>query len=175
LFGYELWSLTLAVVAGVACGFLNTVASSGSAVSLPVLMMIGLDPITANATNRIPLLLGSISATWSFSNKKALPWALAIKVSIPTSIGAIVGARLIELFPDDVGLIITAAILLALALLFPGQAGDPGGRAGAIRFGLRGRAVLRHRRLAGLHRARRRDLPPVGADPRRRPVAVPAT
>ena len=58
--------LALAIVAGLACGFLNTVASSGSAVSLPVLMAIGLDPITANATNRVPLLLGSLSATWKF-------------------------------------------------------------------------------------------------------------
>jgi uncharacterized membrane protein YfcA len=89
--GYEWWSVSLAVVAGVACGFLNTVASSGSAVSLPALMAIGLDPITANATNRVPLLLGSISATWKFHASKALPWGPAIKASIPTSIGAIVG------------------------------------------------------------------------------------
>ena len=119
MFGYEWWSLALAIVAGVACGFLNTVASSGSAVSLPALMAIGLDPITANATNRVPLLLGSISATWKFHTKKAVPWGLAIKVSIPTSIGAIVGARLIEMVPKrDVALIITGAILLALVLLF---------------------------------------------------------
>jgi uncharacterized membrane protein YfcA len=139
LFGFEWWSLALAVVAGVACGFLNTVASSGSAVSLPVLMAIGLDPITANATNRIPLLLGSISATMSFSKKKALPWALAIKASIPTSIGAIVGARLIELFPRrDVGLIITAAILLALLLLFTKVKEAIAQSEGApVRFGLR--------------------------------------
>lgn len=85
MFEYEWWSLALAIAAGVACGFLNTVASSGSAVSLPVLMAIGLDPITANATNRVPLLLGSISARWKFHTKKAMPWGLAIKVSIPTS------------------------------------------------------------------------------------------
>ena len=93
MFGYELWSLALAVVAGVACGFLNTVASSGSAVSLPVLMMIGLDPITANATNRIPLLLGSISATWSFNNKKALPWTLAALTGIGSIVGGVLGAH----------------------------------------------------------------------------------
>jgi hypothetical protein len=34
--GYELWALGLA--AWLACGFLNTVASSGSAVSLPILI-----------------------------------------------------------------------------------------------------------------------------------------
>jgi uncharacterized protein len=139
VFGYEWWGIALAVVAGVACGFLNTVASSGSAVSLPILMAIGLDPITANATNRVPLLLGSMSATLSFNAKKALPWGLAAKVSIPTSIGAIVGARLIELFPRrDVGIIITAAILLALLLLFTKvkQAIEQS-QASAVRFGLR--------------------------------------
>ena len=48
--GYDLWALVLGFGAGFACGFLNTAASSGSAVSLPVLMMIGLDPVSANGT-----------------------------------------------------------------------------------------------------------------------------
>jgi hypothetical protein len=39
------------VAAGLACGFLNTLASSGSAVSLPILVLIGLSPAAANATN----------------------------------------------------------------------------------------------------------------------------
>lgn len=119
MFGQEVWVVAAALVAGAACGFLNTVASSGSAVSLPMLMLAGLDPITDNATNRIPVLLGSLSATWSFSVKKALPWGLALKVCIPTSIGAVVGTRLVEQFSKrDVGIIITAAVLLALVLLF---------------------------------------------------------
>jgi uncharacterized protein len=53
---YDVWSLVLGVAAGLACGFLNTAASSGSPVSLPILMMIGLDPISANATNCVPVL-----------------------------------------------------------------------------------------------------------------------
>jgi uncharacterized protein len=59
---YDIWPLVLGVGAGRACGFLNTAASSGSAVSLPVLMTIGLDPISANATNRVPVLIGALSA-----------------------------------------------------------------------------------------------------------------
>src|SRR5919198_5594284 len=84
---YDIWSLVLGVGAGLACGFLNTAASSGSAVSLPILMMIGLDPISANATNRVPVLIGAVSATASFYHRKALPWALAVKVSLPVLIG----------------------------------------------------------------------------------------
>lgn len=115
----ELWMMTLAAFAGLACGFLNTAASSGSAVSLPILMMLGLDPISANATNRIPVLLGAVSATASFHRKGALPWKLALRICIPVAIGALFGALLAELLPGrSLGLIITVAVLIALLLLF---------------------------------------------------------
>jgi uncharacterized membrane protein YfcA len=117
--GHDLWALALGVIAGLACGFLNTAASSGSAVSLPILMMIGLDPVSANATNRIPVLIGAVSATWSFHQKKALLWDLAVRVSLPVAIGSVVGAGLAEILPArELGLVITAAVLVALVLLF---------------------------------------------------------
>jgi uncharacterized protein len=116
---YDIWSLVLGVGAGLACGFLNTAASSGSAVSLPVLMIIGLDPISANATNRVPVLIGALSATASFYRRKVLPWALAAKVSLPVAIGGLGGAALAEILPGrELALVITAAILVALLLLF---------------------------------------------------------
>lgn len=119
LFGYDLWALGLALIAGLACGFLNTAASSGTAVSLPLLMMIGLDPVTANATNRIPVLIGAVSATSSFHRKKLVPWGLAVRVSLPVTVGALIGAALAEVIPGrDLGLMITGAVLMALLLLF---------------------------------------------------------
>jgi uncharacterized membrane protein YfcA len=119
LFGYDLLALGLALVAGLACGFLNTAASSGTAVSLPILMMIGLDPVTANATNRIPVLIGAVSATSSFHVRKLIPWGLAIRVSLPVTVGALIGAAMAEVIPGrDLGLIITGAVLMALLLLF---------------------------------------------------------
>jgi uncharacterized protein len=117
--GYGTWALVSGFVAGLDCGFLNTVASSGSAVSLPILLMIGLDPVSANATNRIPVLVGALSATWSFHRRRALLWNLALKVSVPVAIGALSGAILVEIMPGrDLVLIITAAVLVALVLLF---------------------------------------------------------
>jgi uncharacterized protein len=115
---YDVWSLVLGVGAGLACGFLNTAASSGSAVSLPILMMIGLDPISANATNRVPVLIGAVSATASFYQRKVLPWVLAVKVSLPVAIGGLAGAALAEILPGrEIALVITAAVLVALVLL----------------------------------------------------------
>jgi hypothetical protein len=113
--GYDIWSLLLGFGAGLACGFLNTAASAGSAVSLPILMMIGLDPVSANATNRIPVLIGALSATARFHQRKALPWEVALKVSLPVLMGGLIGAGLAEVLPGrDLALIITAAVLVAL-------------------------------------------------------------
>jgi len=115
----EIWVLALAGLAGLACGFLNTAASSGSAVSLPILMAIGVDPVTANATNRLPVLIGAMSATGSFHRKRAIPWRNALVVAVPVTAGAGVGAVLAEVIPArDLALVITAAVLVALLLLF---------------------------------------------------------
>jgi hypothetical protein len=105
--------------AGVICGFLNTLASSGSAVSLPLLLMLGLDPETANATNRLPVVVGAGAAVASFAHAGAIPWAIATRVAIPATIGSAFGAVLADYIPArSLRLAITAAILVALILLF---------------------------------------------------------
>ena len=115
----DIWGLSFAGLAGLACGFLNTAASSGSAVSLPILMAIGLDPVTANATNRLPVLIGAMSATGSFHRKRAIPWRSALVVAVPVTAGAGVGAILAEVIPArDLALVITGAVLVAMLLLF---------------------------------------------------------
>ena len=57
------------LIAGVACGFINTLASSGSAISLPMLITLGLPALAANATNRLPVLFGSLMALGHFRRK----------------------------------------------------------------------------------------------------------
>ena len=111
-------TLLVAVLAGLACGFLNTVASSGSAVSLPMLMSAGLDPITANATNRIPVLLASISAGIDLARRRLIPWRLVLIVSVPVTGGAMAGAYLAEAIPvPNLRFVIMVAVLVALVLL----------------------------------------------------------
>ena len=114
-FGY--WALL--VVVGAACGFLNTLASSGSAVSLPVLMLVGLPEGVANATNRLPVLIGAVMATFTFHRKGLLDWSAAAKLAPPAMLGAIAGVILAEYMPNrDMGLLITGAMMLALLMLF---------------------------------------------------------
>jgi uncharacterized membrane protein YfcA len=115
---YDVASLSVSLAAGLACGFLNTVASSGSAVSLPVLMWIGLHAVDANATNRIPVLIGSLTATIDLARHHKIPWGIALRAVMPVTIGAAFGALFAEVIPShDLRLVVTAAIVVALVLI----------------------------------------------------------
>jgi uncharacterized membrane protein YfcA len=105
--------------AGLACGLINTLASSGSAISLPVLMMLGLSPLAANATNRLPVLFGSLMALNTFQRNHEVNWRAGFIVAIPATLGSVAGVLAAEVVPRrDLALIISAAVLAALLLLF---------------------------------------------------------
>jgi uncharacterized protein len=107
------------LAAGIACGLINTLASSGSAVSLPILMMLGLPPLAANATNRLSVLFGSLMALWTFQAEGNVDWRVAARLVAPATVGSVLGVWVAELLPArDMGLAITAALLVALLLLF---------------------------------------------------------
>jgi hypothetical protein len=117
LTGVGYWALL--VVVGAACGLLNTLASSGSAISLPVLMMLGLPEGVANATNRLPVLIGSVMATVSFARFGQMDWTAAAKLVPAAAAGSVLGAILAEHTPNrDMGLMITGAVMIALLMLF---------------------------------------------------------
>jgi hypothetical protein len=108
----------IVIVAGLLCGFLNTVASSGSAVSLPILLWVGLHAVDANATNRVPVLIGAIAATTALARDRAIPWRRALLAAIPVTLGAAIGALLTEIIPShDLRLAITGAVVAALILI----------------------------------------------------------
>ena len=113
--------LVIAAFGGFLCGFLNTVASSGSAVTLPLLVFMGLSPIVANATNRVPVVVAAFIATISFLRAKVIDWKIAIKILIPTVLGSIVGTEFVDTLPqENIKLLISVAVLLASLLLFSG-------------------------------------------------------
>lgn len=111
------WAMLVAV--GLACGFLNTLASSGSAVSLPVLVMLRIPEVAANATNRLPVMIGSLMATWSFTRQGQMDWHGAAWLLPSAVLGSVAGALLAEKLANrQMGLVITIAVLMALLLLF---------------------------------------------------------
>jgi uncharacterized membrane protein YfcA len=81
-------------VAGVVAGFINTLAGSGSLLTLPILILLGLPANVANGTNRVGVLLQNVAAVATFRQRGMLELAGSWKLVVPSVAGAIVGAQL---------------------------------------------------------------------------------
>lgn len=84
----------LVVAAGFACGFINTLAGSGSLITLPLLIFLGLPANVANGTNRVAILLQNVVGVTRFHQQGVLNVRRALILAAPAIIGAIVGAQI---------------------------------------------------------------------------------
>ncbi len=80
------------IAAGFLAGFINTVAGSGSLITLPLLMFLGLPANVANGTNRIAILLQNVVGSSSFRKQKVLETKSAHDLILPAIAGSIAGA-----------------------------------------------------------------------------------
>lgn len=88
------WLYLAVVGAGFLAGFINTLAGSGSAITLPLLVFMGLPATVANGTNRIGVLMQTTTSTWTFHRQGVMPWRDALSLLIPAILGGIIGAIL---------------------------------------------------------------------------------
>jgi uncharacterized membrane protein YfcA len=88
----EWYQYLLIVGAGLIAGFINTLAGSGSLLTLPLLIFIGLPPNVANGTNRIAIMLQSLVGSVGFRKQGSLDLRAGLLLGIPSVAGSIVGA-----------------------------------------------------------------------------------
>ena len=106
------------VVAGLLSGFINTLASSGSAVTLPLMILIGLPATVANGTNRLPLLAGGISALLTFHRAGVVDWRHGLILSVPVVAGTLAGAALASVLDAKaMGWAVIVAVVAAFVML----------------------------------------------------------
>lgn len=118
------WKIAAVIGVGLIAGFINTLAGSGSLLTLPLLMFLGLPPNVANGTNRIAILLQNLVGVSSFKQQKVLDFRDGIKIGIPAIIGSLIGARIAVNMNDVImekaigGLLI---LMFFLIILKPGR------------------------------------------------------
>jgi hypothetical protein len=88
----DLIDFFILVSAGIAVGFINTLAGGGSTISLSVLMLMGLSPTMANGTNRIGIAIQNMVGVGSFKQQGVLDTKKGFLLAIPATIGSILGA-----------------------------------------------------------------------------------
>jgi hypothetical protein len=106
--------------AGLAAGTINTVVGSGTLITFPVLLALGVPPVTANVSNTIGLVPGSVSGAWSYRRELAGQGGRLVRFGSASVIGGVTGAVLLLVLPpgvfgDVVPVLIIAALVLVVA------------------------------------------------------------
>jgi uncharacterized protein len=106
------------VAAGTVAGGVNTVVGSGSLITFPTLLAVGYPPVTANVSNTVGLVPGSVSGMVGYRRELRGQWRRCAILAIGTTAGAIIGGILLLELPDAVfDAVVPALILLAVVLM----------------------------------------------------------
>jgi uncharacterized membrane protein YfcA len=119
------------LAAGTLAGGVNAVVGSGSLITFPTLVALGYPPVTANVSNTIGLVPGSVSGAIGYRRELRGLWRLCAVLGAGSAIGAVIGGVLLLELPSEVfDAVVPALILLACVLmaLRPAPTGHGEGR-----------------------------------------------
>jgi uncharacterized protein len=112
------WEAVLVFFAGMAAGTINTVVGSGTLVTFPALLGVGYAPVTANVSNTIGLVPGSLSGAFGYREELAGQRSRALRLGAASLTGGIVGAiALLQLPASAFKAIVPVFIVIALVLI----------------------------------------------------------
>ncbi len=112
----------LVVLAGVAAGTINTVVGSGTLITFPTLLAFGVPPVTANVSNTVGLVPGSVSGVIGYRRELAGQRARVLRLGSASLLGGVLGALLLLWLPSaafDAIVPVLIALGVVLVLLGP--------------------------------------------------------
>ncbi|MFF1786236.1 sulfite exporter TauE/SafE family protein [Kitasatospora sp. NPDC058243] len=113
-----LWEGIAVLVAGVGAGMINVIVGSGTLITFPVLLAIGIPPVTANVSNTFGLVPGSLSGVIGYRRELAGQGHRLLRLGTASLLGGLVGALLLIRLPKGAfDAIVPVLILLALVLV----------------------------------------------------------
>ena len=110
----------LAIIGGFLAGVINTLAGSGSLITLPILIFLGLPANVANGTNRLGVVLQTLVSVFTLHKRGNLELPGSSWLIIPAIIGAIPGAYIAvdlsdQLLKNVIGVVM---IVMLVPLIF---------------------------------------------------------
>lgn len=106
------------LVAGAAAGAINALVGAGTLITFSTLVALGLPPLTANVSNTVGIVAGSVTGALGYRDRLA-GQGPRLKVLLPASLGgAVVGALLLLVLPAAAfRAIVPVLILLSVVLV----------------------------------------------------------
>jgi uncharacterized protein len=112
------WEILAIFAAGIAAGTVNTVVGSGTLITFPVLLAFGYPPVTANVSNTIGLVPGSVSGAAGYRRELGGQHDRVVRVGAAAVLGGLLGSILLLVLPASAfKAIVPFFIALALVLI----------------------------------------------------------
>lgn len=112
-----LGALLLVLLAGIWAGAINTVVGSGTLVTFPVLVAMGVPPVSATVSNAMGLIAGNFTGAWGYRREIRQVKGILVKLIPASLLGGVIGATLLITLPEEVfGRV--APILIVISLGF---------------------------------------------------------
>lgn len=102
---------------GIGTGFLNVTSAGGSLLTIPFLVMLGLDINVANATNRIAAFFQNMTAAARFHQDGCVPVRYSLLLTMPVMAGTYLGTVCVMELTETVLRIVTSVIIIFMAAL----------------------------------------------------------
>ena len=121
----------LLVAAAFFAGFVDAIAGGGGLISVPALLLGGVDPLTALGTNKLQGLFGSGSASIAYAARGHVDLRKIAPLALLSAAGAVCGALGAQVLPTSVLEKLLPFLLVAIALFFalkPGLSDEDAGR-----------------------------------------------
>lgn len=120
----------LLILAAFLAGFIDAIAGGGGLVTLPALLLGGVDPLTALGTNKLQGLFGSGSASIAYAARGHVDLRGIAPPALLSAAGAICGAVGAQVLPTSILGSLVPFLLVAIALFFalkPGLSDEDAG------------------------------------------------
>jgi hypothetical protein len=105
------------LLAGVGAGTINTVVGSGTLITFPTLLAFGVPPVTANMSNSLGLVPGSITGAYGYRRELAGQRSRILRLLAFSTTGGILGAVLLLVLPPGAFKAVVPVLILAGVLL----------------------------------------------------------
>jgi uncharacterized protein len=116
--GLDFGHAAIIVVAGVWAGMVNTIVGSGTLVTFPVLLALGYPPLTANVSNGLGLVPGSLTGAIGYRRELRGLRGRVLRLSVASVLGGLTGAvLLLWLPPDAFDAVVPVLVALAVVLV----------------------------------------------------------
>ncbi|HXH82416.1 MAG TPA: sulfite exporter TauE/SafE family protein [Candidatus Tectomicrobia bacterium] len=90
-----------AILAGVGAGMVNTIVGSGTLISFPTLLLLGHSPVSANVTNTVGLVPGSLSGAIGYRRELAGQAPRMLRLGLASAAGGLAGGAVLLIAPPE--------------------------------------------------------------------------